>query len=261
MKIDNIYTLIFLLIALLISSGLIVFIVLQIFKYLKSIKITNEDGNIILKAVGKKTKEKYLNCFNKFCDSRKWIMNITRIINIYSEMYKIDSMFIMEQMNFIENRLIVLRGTDKNLYIDLLKKFTKIDMEKLVDSDPVITYINCLYYIYNELKLHFRSACLENHFLEKNDKEWLEYKENKLDYFLTEMNKDFDASYTANLTVPIYEIKKYYKIHFRNKIKDYLSELLDGCRKIAKNNDEKKKKYEIELEKITKEICGIEENK
>jgi len=240
---------VFILVLITIIVGLVL-----LFRYFLSVNIVRDDNGFRLIS-----KSNNSDCFTHFCDSRKWVMNISRVINIYSEMYRIDSMTIIEQMRKVEEKLLVLMDIDKCVFSELLRNYTKLEEYIILTSDSYKSYCNIMYIVYNELKHRYKIACLENHFCDKNEKEWVIYREAKLDYFVSDMNRDFGIYYANNLVVPEPEIIAYYKDNFRNKLKDGLAAILDEIRGVSISSQLKKKSLEASLERLTSEICGLKE--
>jgi len=136
-------------------------------------------------------------------------------------------------MNYIEEKLSIIRNDDVTIYKNFLKSFVHIYDYDITGSDAYKSYLNIVYLIYNELKLKYKTSCLENHFLDRSELNWIEYKESKITYFITSMNEDLEMSYTSNLVIPLDDLLKFYKENFRNKLSEYLDSIFEGCKEVS----------------------------
>lgn len=265
-KLEGIYALLAI-IVICVSIIVGIIIILIILRKFKNIKITSGKFNVETNRVDspnltganntKNDIDTKISCFNRKCNAEKWANNVGKVIKIHSEMHRIDAKIIIEQMNYVEERLLILRETDLTAYKEELEKETNISQDIISHSDAYQSYINMLQIIYNEVKLRYRIACLENHFLTKSDSEWEEYKENKIDYIITNMNKDLEVVYTPSIVISYADLKARQKELLTKKMKNEFDDILDHCKKISKDAFDIMNDLELELSNLNKEICGI----
>lgn len=245
-KLEGIYALLAI-IVICVSIIVGIIIILIILRKFKNIKITSGKFNV---------ETNRADCFNRKCNAEKWANNIGKVITIINEMHRIECKIIIEQMNYVEERLLILRESDLCFYKEQLEKETNISQDIISHSDAYQSYINMLQIIYNEIKLKFRVACLENHFLSKSELEWEEYKENKIDFIITTMNKDLEVVYTPSIVITYEDLKDNQKEFLSKKMKNEFDDILNRCKKIAKSSKESMEELELEISNLNKEICG-----
>lgn len=235
------------LIAILITAGVIVFLVLYLSKkynrinLFNKIKLSDEDKN--------KAKEQFA-CYNSLCHPEKLSYIIMRILNFSMNISELQRSILRDQEKYIEQKLEYLKNLHVNIFIRLLKEKEELSETLVTKSDNFQILLNILDRVYDNLEKIFRTFMLENHFENFENlptEKWKIYKADRIELILQKIRTNFSIYFVSQLLISKKDIDENDKKYFEPLLLEVVEDIFERCLKI---NKEKR----IAIEQATKDI-------
>jgi hypothetical protein len=231
--------------------------------YFIVVLITNKAKNL---SIGKKVdinfeENKNDSCINQSCNPDKLTNIIMRYISIYSSITYEKNASIEEQINYLEQKINYIREYDLKCYLELLSNKMNKREDLLVKSDDYQNYINIIYRVYIEVFQTFKTFLKENHLHTYSTISWVKYKNERIKFLISKMNRDLSFAFTPTLMqVSRKDLHDNLDKILTPYIKTGFEEIFDEAKRIALERLDNIEKLKDELKSFSTETCGTNIN-
>lgn len=198
-------------------------------------------------------------CINSICHPVKINLIVTKIADINYKIFVLDyHVALEEQRSYAKQKLMIIQDFDLKQYLNYLSDIVKtkyLTRDNVLKSDDYQMYCSITHRIYLEVMRLFEKYLIENHIDSYDDREFEDYKKERIEYIIIHMNQILEISYLSNAMIPYSEWNTESEKNITPKLKEEFNDIFNKARKITINKNEKVNNLRKDLDSFIFNIC------